>query len=708
METGILKELGPARVDSPRPAGWIGRVVEGAVALESDEQERLETALRYHFRYAAFRPGQAEAIATVLRGESALAVMPTGAGKSLCYQLAATLLPGTALVISPLIALMKDQLDGLPDGVAEQATLVNSSLDGRVLDERIKGIAQGAFKLVYAAPERLRQLPFLDALRRAKVSLLVVDEAHCVSMWGHDFRPDYLFIAKAWRELGSPPILALTATATPRVRRDIQAALGKMRVIVTDVQRLNLRLEARRLTSDQEKKQVLLALCRELKGSGIVYATSRQRCEDLADMLQREGESAIHYHARITDRAAAQDQFMRGQARIVVATVAFGMGIDKEDVRFVIHYDPPRALENYYQEAGRAGRDTLPARCILLFNGSDFVKQRRLAQKEALTAEWLHSVHGAISRRLGAEGLGIVAMGDLERDLVTDELPLRVAIQFLEAAGLLWRGFDLPRTVSLTLLVDPSSRGASLAEFVEAAHLRRHQAVDRDTMELCRVSGLDPRALEPQLLQWAGAGWIQYRGVGRDMLLALPALPPGGSPRLRALLVDHVAGQQARIKQMASYAWTSACRHGQIASYFGGQPVKRCAACDNCSAGEAEQPCSHKPPADAPLARQREATPERARPGWVKAEPAAARPASDSPETFDPALFEALRAWRKAEARSRGIAPFCVFHDSVLKLIAARRPANEKQLLQIKGIGPQKLETYGQEVLRIVAGHRKV
>lgn len=236
-----------------------------------------------------------------------------------------------------------------------------------MLASRLEQTAQGAFKLVYAAPERLRQVPFLDALRHAGVSLLVVDEAHCVSLWGHDFRPDYLFISKAWQELGRPPILAVTATATTHVRDDIQAALGKMRLIATDIHRPNLRLEARKLFNEQQKRQSLLALCSEMKGSGIVYTMSRKRCEALADMLEREGESVMHYHAGIADRAAAQDRFMQGQARIVVATVAFGMGIDKENVRFIIHFDPPGALENYHQEVGRAGRDGLPARCVLLF-----------------------------------------------------------------------------------------------------------------------------------------------------------------------------------------------------------------------------------------------------------------------------------------------------------------------------------------------------
>ncbi|HNS51212.1 MAG TPA: RecQ family ATP-dependent DNA helicase [Anaerolineae bacterium] len=685
----------------------MGHLREGAVHLTCGERVHLTEALHHQFGHTDFRPGQAEVVSAILRGESVLAVMPTGAGKSLCYQLAGMLLPGTALVISPLIALMKDQLDGLPADVARHATLINSSLDGRLLASRMEDTARGAFKLVYAAPERLRQVPFLNTLKHAGVSLLVVDEAHCVSLWGHDFRPDYLFISKAWQELGKPPILAMTATATPHVRADIQAALGKMRLIATDIHRPNLQLEVQRLSTEQQKRQLLRALCREMEGSGIVYAMSRQRCEELATMLERDGESVMYYHAGIEERAAAQDRFMRGQARIVVATVAFGMGVDKEDVRFIIHYDLPRALENYHQEVGRAGRDGLPARCVLLFSESDFMKRLRLAQKEALTPEWLLSVHQALRKHMGADSVGIVALGDLERDLATDEVPLRVAIQFLETAGWLWRGLDLPRAVSLRLLVEPDSRGPELARFAEAARLRRGEALPRATMDLCRAAGLDPRTVEARLLEWSEAGWMQYRGSGRDMLLALPESPPGGLARLAALLAEYNNGQEARIRRLAAYARIKTCRHGHIASYFGSRPVAHCDACDNCLAGEPNRIPGKEPPARVPASQSgkvRSAGQGQA-PGKPSTSPGRRPP--DPPAPFDPALADALRAWRKREAHSRGLPAFCVLHDSVLLQIAARMPASPEQLRRIKGIGPQKLETYGQDILHIVASHRR-
>ena len=559
------------------------------VGVTAAEQSRLEEALHRYFPHDSFRPGQIEAIAAVLRGESVLAVMPTGAGKSLCYQLAALLLPGLTLVISPLVALMKDQVDRLPPAVAGQATTLNYLLDGTELDARLAHAAAGGYKLLYAAPERLRQRPFLHALKRAGVSLLVVDEAHCVSLWGHDFRPDYLFIAKAWQELGRPPILATTATATPRVRDDIQAALGRMRLVATDVHRPNLHLEARHLTSNEEKTQALVALCREIEGSGIVYANARLKCEELAELLRRKGIEAIHYHAGLDDRAAAQDRFMSGQARVVVATIAFGMGIDKADVRFIVHYHPPRALENYYQEAGRAGRDGLPARCILFHASSDKANLTRWTHQDALSVEFLRQVYSAVQRRLGQEHLGLLALGDLERDLVADETPLRVAVHFLETAGLLWRGFDLPRTAVLTLSKAPAKEGGTpeaiepdLARFIEAARLRPGEAGSRDLLAICREARLDPRAIEAQLLAWDQAGWLSYRGIGRDMLLALPDPPPDSRQRVAAMQADYCAGQDGRIAEMMAYAQTRRCRHGHISAYFGGQPIERCEACDNC------------------------------------------------------------------------------------------------------------------------------
>ncbi|MCL7453332.1 MAG: ATP-dependent DNA helicase [Anaerolineae bacterium] len=658
--------------------------------LTPGEHSRLLAALVQHFGHDGFRPGQAEAIAAVLRGESVLAVMPTGAGKSLCYQLAALLLPGTTLVVSPLIALMKDQVDGLPESVACQATTLNSTLDSLALNERMSRAAAGGYKLVYAAPERLRQRPFLHALKQAGVSLLVVDEAHCVSLWGHDFRPDYRFIAKAWHELGEPPILAMTATATPRVQDDIQSALGRMQLVATDIHRPNLSLEGIKLGKKREKNIALLSLCQEIEGSGIVYANSRDACEQLASMLRRHGVTAIHYHAGIRDRAAAQDRFMSGQARVVVATIAFGMGIDKPDVRFIIHYSPPKALENYYQEAGRAGRDGLPARCILFHTSHDKGNLTRWLHQDAIQRGFLREVYAAVQRRLRGRDAGLVAVGDLERDLDADPTSIRVAVHFLETAKLLWRGFDLPRTASLSLNRPPQGSSEVFAAFVGLARLRPRQTVSRDLVELAQAAAGQPeladlleiRALENQLLEWDRAGWLGYRGIGRDMLLALPRPPSDSRQRVEALLADHAAGLEARANAMMAYANTRLCRHGFVSAYFGGRQIDRCPACDNCqstSDSAARRAVAGRP---SPVARSKRGLPD-----------------------YDEELFQRLRAWRKQVAHEQKRAPFTVAHDTTLQEIAACQPTTSEQLLSVHGIGARKLEVYGASILALVAAH---
>ncbi|MFQ6102602.1 MAG: RecQ family ATP-dependent DNA helicase, partial [Anaerolineae bacterium] len=380
------------------------------VPVTDEERARITEAARRLFGFETLLPGQLETIACVLRGEDVLTILPTGGGKSLCYQLPALLAErGTTLVISPLIALMKDQVDSLPRRVGRRATTINSSLQGDELRRRMGQAADGAYRLVYAAPERLRQPPFLHALRQAGVDRLVIDEAHCVSVWGHDFRPDYLTIGQARQALGNPPLLAMTATAPPRVRRDIIKHLGDLRIIAGDVTRPNLQLEVFHARHADDKLRHLLAFCQAEPGSGIVYAGTRARCEELAALLRAHGVVAGHYHAGITDRAGVQDDFMAGRIRVVVATVAFGLGIDKPDIRFIVHFVPPPSLEAYYQEAGRAGRDGLPARCLLMYAPYDRATLTRRARQDVLPIEFLRAVYAAVKRRLGGVSSGRVA-----------------------------------------------------------------------------------------------------------------------------------------------------------------------------------------------------------------------------------------------------------------------------------------------------------
>jgi ATP-dependent DNA helicase RecQ len=333
----------------------------------------LKLLLRERFGFAEFRPAQQQVIDGVMAGQNALAVMPTGSGKSLCYQLPALALPGLTLVVSPLIALMKDQVDQL-NQLGLPATMINSTVPRQQQISRLEQSIAGRIKLLYIAPERFQNDEFRAGLARTKVSLFAVDEAHCISLWGHDFRPDYLRLRKAVRDLRTPPVLALTATATPAVRRDILAQLGieSAPQVVSGFDRPNLYLEVREVSTASEKIRAIVELARWAP-LGIVYAGTRKNVEDIYNSLRRAGVEAAAYHAGLAspDRKAVQDRFMNASECVIVATNAFGMGIDRSHVRFVVHADIPDSIEAYYQEIGRAGRDGDPARCLLLFNYAD-------------------------------------------------------------------------------------------------------------------------------------------------------------------------------------------------------------------------------------------------------------------------------------------------------------------------------------------------
>ena len=323
--------------------------------------------LKQYFGYDEFREGQSELIDALLHNRDALNIMPTGAGKSLCYQIPAMLLPGVTIVISPLISLMRDQVQSLvANGIP--AAYINSSLNEAQLERAMANARGGQYKIIYIAPERLLAPTMLELAGHLKISLLAVDEAHCISQWGQDFRPSYLDIPKFVESLPVCPVLAaFTATATPRVREDILAALRLKDplTLITGFDRPNLYFAVRQ---PQNKYAVLVQYLKENNGNGIVYCSTRKEVEGVTEMLIADGYAAARYHAGLSDneRSRSQDDFLYDRARVIVATNAFGMGIDKSNVRFVIHYNMPLNVESYYQEAGRAGRDGLPSDCILV------------------------------------------------------------------------------------------------------------------------------------------------------------------------------------------------------------------------------------------------------------------------------------------------------------------------------------------------------
>ncbi|MGA2544519.1 MAG: DNA helicase RecQ [Verrucomicrobiota bacterium] len=347
------------------------------------DESALLAPLKKFFGFTSFRPLQREIIGDTLAGRDVFALLPTGGGKSLCFQLAALLRPGLTVVVSPLIALMKDQVDALQAaGIA--ATFLNSSLAAGESRPRLRGLHQGQYRLLYAAPERLMLPGFLDDLQRWNVNLIAVDEAHCISEWGHDFRPEYRQLSQLRPLFPGVPMMALTATATARVREDIveQLHLREPSRFVASFNRPNLTYRV--VMKAKPSRQVLDFLRSRPRDSGIIYCQSRNRADALAAQLNENNIPARPYHAGLTrgERTEHQELFLRDEARVICATIAFGMGINKPNVRFVIHYDLPKNIEGYYQETGRAGRDGLPAECLLLFSAGDAIKQQRFIEEK--------------------------------------------------------------------------------------------------------------------------------------------------------------------------------------------------------------------------------------------------------------------------------------------------------------------------------------
>jgi ATP-dependent DNA helicase RecQ len=450
----------------------------------------VRRSLRDTFGITRLHEGQQEVISRVLAGQDTLAIMPTGAGKSLCYQLPALHLDGTTVVVSPLIALMKDQADKLEKaGVAVEQ--LNSSLRQSDQDAAMERIADDEASIVFATPERLADPEFLATLKQQKVALLVVDEAHCISQWGHDFRPAFLEIANGLHELGDPPVLALTATAIADVVEDIrrQLARPKMHVVNTGIYRSNLRFQVAQATREEEKFAKLAEALQKAQGCGIVYTATVKACDEVHDKLREGGESVTRYHGRLpaAERNANQDAFMRGDARVIVATNAFGMGIDKADVRFVIHYQMPGNLESYYQEAGRAGRDGQPADCALLFFRKDKQVQQFFLAKRYPTADDLQAVHAVL----------VAADAPLKLDAIVDAL----------------NGLSRNRvTVALKLLRDG---GVALTNRAQAWSLKRGVDAGLDRLsELAKAyeekAERDQEALE-RMVFYAQTGFCRWR-----------------------------------------------------------------------------------------------------------------------------------------------------------------------------------------------------
>lgn len=433
----------------------------------------LRGKLQEHFGFEKFRPGQASAVNAAMRGRDTVVIMPTGSGKSLCYQLPALELRGVTVVVSPLIALAADQASHLAEHDIP-AVVLNSSC--RAADVRLarRAIAEGTTEFVFTTPERLQATDLCDVLRTRGVDLLVIDEAHCVSQWGHDFRPDYLSLHWVRAQLGNPPILALTATATDETLAEIQYALRMQdpEVICTGFDRPNIYLSVQHCEGDSAKLARLANLLRSQPGQAICYVATTKAAEDVGESLARLGIPAVSYHGRMrkADRTAAQNSFMSTATRVMVATNAFGLGIDKADIRQVIHYHLPSSIEAYYQEFGRSGRDGLPAHCTLLHAAEDRQLQRFFARTGVLNSTDLVNAHHALHRVCDEMQVDECRLKEIAEISPLGRSKLQGCLQLLASGGIV-----APMARSRWRLVEPEVERRQLEHLADQSRERRTQ-----------------------------------------------------------------------------------------------------------------------------------------------------------------------------------------------------------------------------------------
>jgi ATP-dependent DNA helicase RecQ len=621
----------------------------------------IDEVLHSRFGLESFRPWQREAIeATLGEPGKVLVVAPTGGGKSLTYQLPAAVLDGVTLVLSPLVALMEDQVRGLTARGVE-ATYIASTLDPQERSARESLMLRGAYRLVYVAPERLASDSFVRLLSRCSIALVAVDEAHCISQWGHDFRPDYLRIGTLVEQLAPPRVLACTATATPDVRREIAAQLGfragAFHEVLRGFARPNLHLAARSVDGPKDAREALFGALNEALGSpsaprggAIVYAATRKTTEQVADQLTRRGWNAAYYHAGLDgeSRSRVADRFASRALDVVVATNAFGMGIDRPDIRAVVHVQPPASIEAYYQEVGRAGRDGAEASGLLLCSGADIALRRRLVQMgsdgaapdpELAARAW--SLFRELLRYLDAR----TCRHDFVLRYFSDEREILGGCGHCDVCLALESDEDdeAPASEEITLVVRKAlsavaraQRRAGLGAIadmlrgVDNERMRRFGFADLTTFGLLRDRS--PEWIVALLRALVAAGWIDLTTTEHPV----PYLTRAGAEVMKG-------AAPARILLPA------------------------------------------EPRARTRTRRPREPSKDIALDG----------PSRD--------LFERLRAHRASIAKDRGVPPYVIAHDKTLVGMATRRPSNPAELLEVHGMGPARAEQYGEGFLRVIA-----
>ena len=649
----------------------------------------LREQLQKLFGLDDFRPAQREVIEDVLAGKDVLCVMPTGAGKSLCYQLPAAVQGGLAIVVSPLISLMEDQVQQLRDeGLSTE--LLNSSLTPAMQRDVLSKIDRGFEGLLYVAPERFFAPNFQPLMAKLRPKLFAVDEAHCISQWGHDFRPEYAQLGEVRQRLGSPPTIALTATATDDVRGDIIRRLGlrEPTITVTGFDRTNLAYECRRIARVVEKEIETFNLLREEPGSAIIYCSTRKNVDELTDVLRARlsGRAIFPYHAGMDQgaRTSNQDAFMNTPGAVAIATNAFGMGINKPDIRLVLHYNIPGTLEAYYQEAGRAGRDGRASRCIVLFNYQDRRIQEFFIEKIGTDASGQSVLDPAVAEQLrkhASEKLELVVRyaqtHRCRRQMILDYFGDEAEVINCQC-DVCRRGEAMP--VATENVVIPDEVTTIVRQLLSAIARLRGQFGVGVVAEV--VTGADnERTLRWRFNELSVYGLLRAHSAKRVVVM-LHRLMEAGLARQR-----DPEGMKFR-------------------------PVIELTA-----AGIAVMRGDAPPPASLvdllPRSSRELGTNPRAlgmNPRSLGTNPRAQRAAAEPEDAFeqvDPETlerFERLRRVRLDLARERQLPPYCICHDRTLKLIARRAPDDLGALEQIKGMGPMKVQTYGEALLRAVRG----
>ena len=639
-------------------------------------QAALEALTRY-FGYDSFRPGQQGIVEALLAGHDVLGVMPTGAGKSVCYQIPAALSPGATLVISPLISLMRDQVDALND-LGLPAAFINTT---QTPDEQAMVFAQaaaGQIKLLYVAPERLETGRFRDFAARTPISLIAVDEAHCVSQWGQDFRSSYLGIGDFIAGLPQrPPVGAFTATATERVRRDIVGLLGLRNpaVTVTGFDRPNLYFDVVKLETKYKAAWVARYVADHPDESGIVYCATRKTTEALADTLNQMGHPAVAYHGGMSPdaREVAQRDFITDKVPVVVATNAFGMGIDKSNVRYVIHHNLPESIEAYYQEAGRAGRDGEPSRCTLLWNESDIVTRRRLLdndyENERLTPEEQEIVRQS-KRRLLDGMVGYCRTADCLHRYMTRYFGQELSPNAGSAAG-----EDIAADSSQSGRCGACSNCESTFETIDVTRVA--QAISRCVHDAGQRVGSGKivkilRGSRAQDLAWLNPERMPTFGMLKDV-------------------------NEARVRDVLSQMATD----GYLSIAEGRMPIVMFGA----RAAETAAPDFHY---EIKRVERKSAAAGSGRSGGVADTADSANVPGDAlgsyiPDDDEESLFQKLRELRRTIAQEIGKPPYIVFSDKTLRDMARIKPVTNAQFLAVNGVGQHKLDLYGQRFMQAIA-----